>query len=866
MSYLKFSVDEFLEKQELQRFKKFLDDDGFRYFLLAQSVRFGLIKKQFSLSNEEYVIENPGGDILIPQTISVNNQFTNGLCQEIGGLILQYNDIAAIDKYGNLIYAPLGTLTIPNDNLWYWIKIKHQFTNNEVGTFSIDTQGNVVGVGSKLTEVLRGQPNFPSKIKFPNSINNTLEYDVLEVIDDENIIIQGTAFQAESNLQLVVVGTFTPNAVPPAIDKDIFNYDSCIISVNQEVQLDTPTSFIQDEEFFLCRVKNTGAQLIVQDKRLDIWKTKSDHTISFIDKTRIDFLGIEKIKYSHDFTPKDKNQVYITWSVRTTNYAIDSNLNKFTIVDGRGGKGKTINDFASGYFDGWRLYTKDGSYSKILSSVKSGSQMNLILDVLDVQRFSNDGGVTINQDEVIITPDAEEIELIFTALNDDASQSVIVDNEGSLADKRFVFPINESLPYCELVVFDTPLCQYQVRYRLKTNDVYTPIYNTLSDTQFGYYTELAFDQFAEYLDVVNNNNYSENVTGGYIKTYTDGIITLLLHPNAYSNFVTEVLTGDLLGVQRRAIVDAITEYYVEVGVNRQYQLFQDAVPYTLNGHKFIILKPGKRNGNFFKIHITQKILKDVTNLFNLRIVQNFVDVTNFSTLKVFTNGDFAFLQNEAVSGMTFRCTWDGSTWVIDHVNETSQHDAWINYPLVSDELMVDANHTMYTNQAGGAAYPYFNNLFYKIVGKTCHISVTIRKANIAPFVGTSFHVPHFYIKLPTNIIPRELGVQPGSGKYRNEANLEYTNFSVGGTDVDTSASNNRHVHATGGTVYLGTSGLLGYVKRADSSNVFTETGGNLNSIAIGDPIIHLVPLTSARLLGSNTNSIHVDFAATFEIQ
>src|SRR3954471_2607950 len=108
MSYLKFSTGLFLEKLELQRMKKFLDDEGFRYFLLANSLRFGLIKRQHFYTD----IQNSGA-------LTKPFEFLNGLVTEGAALSLDYNEISAINSDGQLLYLPAGNIVTNADNNWY---------------------------------------------------------------------------------------------------------------------------------------------------------------------------------------------------------------------------------------------------------------------------------------------------------------------------------------------------------------------------------------------------------------------------------------------------------------------------------------------------------------------------------------------------------------------------------------------------------------------------------------------------------------------------------------------------------------------------------------------------------------------------
>ncbi len=138
--FTKFSPGLFLEKVELERFRKSLDVNGFRLFLLNSTFKGGLINKQYFNNNNV-----------------VQNSFINGKIYESAGLTISHNEINAIDINGNFIYKKAETnISVPADNNWYWVKIKHTYTSKELGLFSIDINGNLVGdSNSELLTVLR---------------------------------------------------------------------------------------------------------------------------------------------------------------------------------------------------------------------------------------------------------------------------------------------------------------------------------------------------------------------------------------------------------------------------------------------------------------------------------------------------------------------------------------------------------------------------------------------------------------------------------------------------------------------------------------------------------------------------------------
>ena len=95
---------------------------------------------------------------------------------------------------------------------------------------------------------------------------NTGEYYVNTITNDSSATLSGT-FVNESNLTLSVVGSFTPDAVPLSGDKQIFQYDSCTMTLVQEAVSNTPPTLISGIEFVIARVQNTGAGYNIQDKR-----------------------------------------------------------------------------------------------------------------------------------------------------------------------------------------------------------------------------------------------------------------------------------------------------------------------------------------------------------------------------------------------------------------------------------------------------------------------------------------------------------------------------------------------------------------------------------------------------------------------
>ena len=601
MSNFKFSPDLFLEVFELERFRDFLDKDGFRKNILENTVQFGLIKNQRELA------------------------FKNGRVQGEVDLTLKVEEIKAIDKQGRYIYSPgVNSLSIPRSDRWYWVKVSYQSSSKEKGKISISRDGDIVGTDTEFTKILRGMPNFPSRIRFPNSLSNTSEYDVIEVLSDTQAILaypnaeneNSSVFNAESGLAYEVVGTFTPGVSIPSENKFPFEYDSAKIEVVEELVSNTRPSAMREREFYLARVKIDNSEIIVQDKRSEFWETKGSSQSNEISQEQNPIIGVESIKWQNPLSPTSENEVHVAWGMRSKNWAVDSSKNILTLFGSSlGGRFKDAEDFTNGDFDGWRIYTENGNFSYIVSSIKQGQAINLTLDVLDVDNYSSDGGITFksNSEWVLVVPDCEEVEIEFKALNQTVHN----------VDRSFTFPVNTLIARCDLEVYDDPSCSYEAKYRYKTNKTYTGFRNFLANTA-GYYTEESFDDKGRL-----------KVEGDRV-TSTSNNIVLQLSPNSYSRFVSKVYRGDKFGVNTvLGILPGTTTIDLRVGEDKMYQYFAGTFSLTTNLY-INLIDSGAIEGNTFKLHFKAAGIQLNNN--KILIVTNYGQ-SNSKILKTLGEGD-----------------------------------------------------------------------------------------------------------------------------------------------------------------------------------------------------------------------------------
>lgn len=627
MAFFQFVPDLFLEVAELNRFKQFVDDEGFRKALLEDSVNFGLIKS--------------AADITF-----ANGKVQRDLPNSLGQQCIKINALHAIDSSGEFIeQAALSQIPVPGDGNWYWIKIAHQYNPQEVGSVTVDASGNLVGTGTAFTQVLRGSPNFPSRIKFIGTVGNLLEYDVLSVTDDTHAIVVHPAvtvggqanFIAESNLGYEVVGTFTPGVAVPSGNQFPFQYDSCDMSLEVEASVNTRPTYTVGQEFFLARVQVINGQLIIQDKRTDYWETKGSAEVVAIDTAANPLIGVEDIRWQNTFTPGATNQVFIAWGMRSTNFTIDTSQNLVTMNAAVGGAWQNTSSFTNGNFDGWRLYTANGNYRTVVTSVKQGGAINLFLDMLDVDDFSTDGGVTFIAQTIVTTPDAEEVLIQFTAPG--------VPN----VNQTFTQPIASGGGRFDVVCFGDPTCLYNVQYAYKSFKEYTGFQPIVSGS---YLTEVSYDANGNLLPSDSQVSFT------YTSDPVAAFIQLTISPHSFERFSGQVFKGDLIGVNTISSFSAGQVLQLIVGEAARYQHIVGNI--SLTDDIFISLsRSGAVAGNEFRLHFECTSLNIGVN--HIYIADNYAG-GSLVVVKVLVQGDAYQMLNQD-GGLVIDCVYDGTQWI-----------------------------------------------------------------------------------------------------------------------------------------------------------------------------------------------------------
>jgi hypothetical protein len=648
MGKIKIGVNQFLGMHEYNRLMLFQSELGGKRNLLLNSSKFGLFsdfrlpEMGVVLKEDCFFVRKAGTplDAAIVQT----------------GVAIDYNGDLIVNDEEKKIY-------IPNDNNWYWVKISHKFSSKEKGKVSIDTLGNLSGVDTEFLSVLRGQPNFPTKIKFLNSVNqNVYEYEVVKILDNQNCLLFGD-FNTETDLEYSVIGTFSAGAIILEEDKNIYQFDDVKIELIAETNLDTPPSYILGKEFYVSRLRNTGSDLTLQDKRIDWYKSDSSEEISVVNRGFDNpLIGVESVKDDVSSSSKDKNIVELSHGFKVSSFTIDTTSKKISVLIGNGGVFRDTSSFQSGQFDEWRLYYKDGSFATVIDSQKSGSQIVLTLDSLLPHLIGTN-------DKLFVCPPYESIEV-----------KCLVPGVPN-SEKIFTFEANTNI--CRLPLNSFSGCvNYNMVYRYKNHTNYTD-WKKFPNNTTGYYKEESFNEDGSLkLEV-------DRVLFPYIGSLTSGFIRICENSSSYQNFKALIDTGDLFGVNTTEFANAYPRIDLKVGYDKKYQHFKSFgnTEFILSSDIYINLDRFKdeaktnlcRQGNSFIIHISQKIN---LSTFKLRIVEDFINPTDFTKICEITKNDTAHIKNnsiidenydEFIQGILITCTFnEDGRWVTHYDSDTTR--------------------------------------------------------------------------------------------------------------------------------------------------------------------------------------------------
>lgn len=173
----------------------------------------------------------------------------------------------AIDKDFNLIKIPQldNQLVIPEDSTIRYVVIKYLESSIESESVQLQSDGTMTttNTSANFTKKLRGIGPFPSKIKFPNSVNNVSEYFIRTVVDDQTVLLNvgSGIIIPESDQAYQIVGSFSPGVEVSDTEKFPFIRDSYLI------ELRTSNTVVQGKEFILAQVNYNNGAMTITDSR-----------------------------------------------------------------------------------------------------------------------------------------------------------------------------------------------------------------------------------------------------------------------------------------------------------------------------------------------------------------------------------------------------------------------------------------------------------------------------------------------------------------------------------------------------------------------------------------------------------------------
>lgn len=450
MSRLKFSSNLFLEVNELQRFNKFLEEDGWKRAMKAISKNFGIVE---NASNSYFKVTPRAGS---------------------NSVIVINAGIAFDSNMDAIVMTEDLELSVGNTGSNRWVILSRAVTNEEQGTVSINSDGSLSGIGTEFTKVLRGQPNFPVKVKF-NSTSNNGEYEVVSVTSDTSALLSGS-FVNQSNIKYSVVGTFTPGFQPTEDNKMIYEYDSYNIEVVDSE--DRPA--VSEDEFILAMISfDASGSMNVSDERIRYMfnnpYTQSDESDNSTDPL-VSLLSTGVVGGIHAVgSAAAEFELIMEHGYTVTRHELltTSTSNTFNIISGQSNFLGTGN-IPDGMFRGWLLVNRANMKYALIDD---NSNKSLYISNLDTSIILDSGN------DFIIVPNCNEIEYEVTVSNNVDRPNIPFYFRSSIWNLYTRAKVHAFYPSNDVENFDNQVT-ITIKYRLMDNSGNQQPFSNLAIAQF----------------------------------------------------------------------------------------------------------------------------------------------------------------------------------------------------------------------------------------------------------------------------------------------------------------------------------------------------------------------------------------------
>nr|DAP15250.1 MAG TPA: hypothetical protein [Caudoviricetes sp.] len=450
MSRLKFSSNLFLEVNELQRFNKFLEEDGWKRAMKAISKNFGIVE---NASNSYFKVTPRAGS---------------------NSVIVINAGIAFDSNMDAIVMTDDLELSVGNTGSNRWVILSRAVTNEEQGTVSINSDGSLSGIGTEFTKVLRGQPNFPVKVKF-NSTRNNGEYEVVSVTSDTSALLSGS-FVNQSNIKYSVVGTFTPGFQPTEDNKMIYEYDSYNIEVVDSE--DRPA--VSEDEFILAMISfDASGSMNVSDERIRYMfnnpYTQSDESDNSTDPL-VSLLSTGVVGGIHAVgSAAAEFELIMEHGYTVTRHELltTSTSNTFNIISGQSNFLGTGN-IPDGMFRGWLLVNRANMKYALIDD---NSNKSLYISNFDTSIILDSGN------DFIIVPNCNEIEYEVTVSNNVDRPNIPFYFRSSIWNLYTRAKVHAFYPSNDVENFDNQVT-ITIKYRLMDNSGNQQPFSNLAIAQF----------------------------------------------------------------------------------------------------------------------------------------------------------------------------------------------------------------------------------------------------------------------------------------------------------------------------------------------------------------------------------------------
>lgn len=450
MSRLKFSSNLFLEVNELQRFNKFLEEDGWKRAMKAISKNFGIVE---NASNSYFKVTARSGS---------------------NSVIVINAGIAFDSNMDAIVMTDDLELSVGNTGSNRWVILSRAVTNEEQGTVSINSDGSLSGIGTEFTKVLRGQPNFPVKVKFKSTSNNG-EYEVVSVTSDTSALLSGS-FVNQSNIKYSVVGTFTPGFQPTEDNKMIYEYDS----YNIEVVDSDDRPAVSGDEFILAMISfDASGSMNVSDERIRYMfnnpYTQSDESDNSTDPL-VSLLSTGVVGGIHAVgSAAAEFELIMEHGYTVTRHELitTSTSNTFNIISGQSNFLGTGN-IPDGMFRGWLLVNRANMKYALIDD---NSNKSLYISNFDTSIILDNGN------DFIIVPNCNEIEYEVTVSNNVDRPNIPFYFRSSIWNLYTRAKVHAFYPSNDVENFDNQVT-ITIKYRLMDNSGNQQPFSNLAIAQF----------------------------------------------------------------------------------------------------------------------------------------------------------------------------------------------------------------------------------------------------------------------------------------------------------------------------------------------------------------------------------------------